>query len=52
MAATFPPPPDDEQARDWLRRQLEWEATLDALRHARRGERPATRRREREPAAA
>jgi len=48
----FPPRPDREQARDWLRRQLEWEAVLDALRDARFGDAPAARPPQREPAAA
>jgi hypothetical protein len=52
MTATFPPQRDDEQALHWLRHQLQWEELLDALRHARRGERPAAGRRQREPAAA
>jgi hypothetical protein len=40
MTAAFPPQPDDDRARDWLRRQLEWEGVLDALRLACRGEPP------------
>jgi hypothetical protein len=52
MTAAFPPQPDEERARDWLRRQLQWEDVLDALRDAHRGERPAARPQRREPAAA
>jgi hypothetical protein len=52
MSAAFPPRPGHEQARDWLRRQLEWEALLAALRDARRVKHPASRRRQRESAAA
>jgi hypothetical protein len=52
MPATFSPRPVDERARDWLRKQLEWEAMLDALRGARRHEASAALPRQREPAAA
>ena len=52
MSAAFPPQTDDARARDWLRRQLEWEDVLDALRDARRVELPAARPPQREPAAA
>jgi len=51
MAAAFPPQADDDRARDWLRRQLQWEGVLDALRDAHRGDPPDDQRR-REPAAA
>ena len=52
MSAAFPPRPVLEQARDWLRNQLEWEDILDALRAEQAGEHPAARPRQREPAAA
>jgi hypothetical protein len=52
MSAKFPPRPADERARDWLRKQLEWEAILETLRAARRGERRPAASRQREPAAA
>ena len=52
MTAAFPPQPDADRARDWLKRQLQWEDVLDALREAGRGERPAARPQQREPAAA
>ena len=52
MSAAFPRRPVDERALDWLKKQLEWEAMLDALRYARRGERPAVRTRQGVPAAA
>jgi len=52
MSAAFPPRPIPEEARDWLRRRLDWEEILDALRAAQRGERPTARARQREPAAA
>jgi hypothetical protein len=52
MSAAFPPRTLPEQAADWLRRRLEWEDILDALRAAERGERPTARPRQREPAAA
>jgi hypothetical protein len=51
MTAAFPPQADDERARDWLRRQLQWETVLDALRDAHRREPPDDRGLQ-EPAAA
>jgi hypothetical protein len=43
---------DDERAREWLKRRLEWEGILSALREASRGDRPAPVTHRREPTAA
>jgi hypothetical protein len=52
MSAAFPPRPDHEQARDWLKRRLAWEDLLTALRAGQRGEEVAAERDLREAAAA
>jgi hypothetical protein len=52
MSAAFPPRPDHEQAREWLKRQLEWEDVLTWLRREPRHEAAFADRDLREPAAA
>jgi plasmid stability protein len=52
MSAAFHPRSDREQAREWLRRRLDWENVLAALRAAQRVEAQTVDRDLREPAAA